>query len=711
MMPTSVCQSEHPGNLRYVAVRRLQQPQQPPDNADVPLRYSARAEGRCANVAFPRQPRGSQPSPLHPSPGDPALGNGAAAGGPAAAPTTLYPNNPMNADTKPTLGTGQPVAGLTPPADGALPGDGAYALGRGTTQSLAGRAQAPSTSDALSAGLVPADVPHAHGARPVSAADRLQGGQQLGAGGFQANGSRASSDTPADAAAPSSYGTRQQGAHDSQAGNPVPPAASTAVHSTPAPGGVHGLPDTQHVDSAGSLVGGAHAPGGAPGDNAVPGLPGAQQLGANGSQAGGSYLPGAPAAPSGASAGDEVPGFRSRRTRRPALAPGPMPAKATGQKSGPGVAQAPAAERVQPPSAMAPMPLPAKAAAQGPGRGSAQAPAAEAAQVPAAGVASRGTPQPGSDPVADAAAAAREAVLAVQQADAVAAAPIAVPGLGFGVVLAAPAPAPDAGRGAPAAVPRPGLKGLSQAQDAGALSPSGAPLHAALLAPAPSTLINALPGSDTDTGSGDALGPATPVGSAQPGLSTGAEAGVAGAALDANQGAPATAPEPSAVALSPNSWGQPPMPTVSLASSDNTAANTAVADMPGGQPAPASAPPSKAPGTASTAVDTGVVDLTVGQASPAPAPQADMADAAVAADAASAAAPAGGEAGGADAAAPRPQRRLLSVGGSLPTEVGSGPGGLAPPWSTSHQIAAEVAAAQAACGPTADGAPAPTRRL
>ena len=459
MMPTPVCQSEHPGNLRCVAARRLQQPQRPPDDADVPLRYSARAEGRCANVAFPRQPRGSQPSPLDPSPGDPALGNGAAVGGPAAAPTTLYPNSPLNADTKPTLGTGQPVAGPTPPADGALPGDGAYALGRGTTQTLAGRAQAPSTSDAVSAGLVPADVPRARGGRPVSAADELQGGQQLGADGFQANGSRAPSGTPADAAAPTSYGMRQQGAHDSQAGTPVPPAASTAVHSTPALGGVHGLPNTQHVDGAESLAGGAHAPGGAPGDNAVPGLPGAQQLGANGSQAGGSYLPGATAAPTGASAGDEVPGFRSRRTRRPALAPGPMPAKATGQNSGPGVAPAPAAERAQPPSAMAPMPLPAKAAAQGPGRGFAQAPAAEAARVPAAGAASRGTPQPGLDPVADAAAAAREAVFAVQQADAVAAAPLAVPGLGYGVVLAAPAPAPDAGRGAPAAVPRLGLKG------------------------------------------------------------------------------------------------------------------------------------------------------------------------------------------------------------------------------------------------------------
>ena len=650
MMPTSACQSEHPGSLRCVAARRLQLPQQPPDDADVPLRYSARAEGRCANVAFPRQPRGSQPSPLDPSPSDSALGSGAAAGGPAEAPTRLYPNNAMNADTKPTLGTGQPVAGPTPPADGALPGDGAYAVGRGTTQSLAGRAQAPSTSDAVSASLVPADVPHAHGGRPVPAADKLQDGQQLGADGFQ--GSRASSGTPADATAPGSYSTQQQGANDSQAGNPVPPAASTAVHSTPAPGGVHGVPNTQHVNGAGSLMGGAHAPGAALGDSAGPALPGAQQLGANGSQAGGSYLPGGPAAPSGASAGDEVPGFRSRRTRRPALAPEPMPAKATGRKSGPGVAPAPAAKQVQPPSAMAPMPLPAKAAAQGLGRGSAQAPAAEAAQAPAAGAASRGTPQPGADPAADAAAAAREAVLAVQQADAVAAAPIAVPGLGFGVVLAAPAPAPDAGRGAQAAVPRPGLKGLSQAQDAGALNPSGAPLHAALLAPAPSPLINALPGSDTDTGSGEAPGPATPVGSAQPGSSTGAESGVAGAALDANQGAPATAPEPSAVAQSPDSWGRPPMPAVSLASSDNTAANTAVANMPGGQPAPASAPQTGSPGTASTAADKVFVDLTVGQAAPAPAPQADVADAAVAADAASAAAPAGRDAGGADAAAP-----------------------------------------------------------
>lgn len=114
---------------------RLQHPRQPPDDADVPLRFTARADGRCANIVFPRQPRGSTPSAL--DPGAAALsGGGLPAGAPAP---SAFPD--------PATGTGRAVASPVLPADGVLPGDGGdatlggpQAAGAGGTQALAGGA-------------------------------------------------------------------------------------------------------------------------------------------------------------------------------------------------------------------------------------------------------------------------------------------------------------------------------------------------------------------------------------------------------------------------------------------------------------------------------------------------------------------------------------------------------------------------------------------
>ena len=118
-------------------ISRLQHPSQPPDDADVPVRFTARADGRCANVLFPRQPRGSTPSALNP--GDTDLsGGGLSAGAPA--PST-YPD--------PTAGTGHAAASPVPPADGALPGNDAT---RGLQAKGAGGTQPPADGAALGAG-------------------------------------------------------------------------------------------------------------------------------------------------------------------------------------------------------------------------------------------------------------------------------------------------------------------------------------------------------------------------------------------------------------------------------------------------------------------------------------------------------------------------------------------------------------------------------
>lgn len=121
-------------------VARLQHPRQPPDDADVPLRFTARADGRCANVVFPRQPHGAAPSAL--DPGAPALsGGGVSAGAPA--PST-YPD--------PMTGTGRAVASPVLPADGALPGDGGDAALGGPQGAGAGGAQPLAGGAALGAG-------------------------------------------------------------------------------------------------------------------------------------------------------------------------------------------------------------------------------------------------------------------------------------------------------------------------------------------------------------------------------------------------------------------------------------------------------------------------------------------------------------------------------------------------------------------------------
>jgi hypothetical protein len=97
--------------------RRLQHPKAPPDDTDVPLRFAARADGRCNGVVFPRQPRAA------------TLGAGDAGGAPAAAPsaagfpTSQNPGARRNPGASlPISGTGQPAAGPLRPADGAVPG-------------------------------------------------------------------------------------------------------------------------------------------------------------------------------------------------------------------------------------------------------------------------------------------------------------------------------------------------------------------------------------------------------------------------------------------------------------------------------------------------------------------------------------------------------------------------------------------------------------
>jgi len=138
--------------------RRLQHPKAPPDDTDVPLRFAARADGRCSGVVFPRQPRAA------------SLGAGDAGGALAAAPalasfpTAQNPGARRNSGASlPISGTGQPAAGPLRPADGAVPGGGQLAGLAAQTQlpdaaalGASGSLQAASSQDPACVAPLPA---------------------------------------------------------------------------------------------------------------------------------------------------------------------------------------------------------------------------------------------------------------------------------------------------------------------------------------------------------------------------------------------------------------------------------------------------------------------------------------------------------------------------------------------------------------------------
>ncbi|KAK9835397.1 hypothetical protein WJX81_006998 [Elliptochloris bilobata] len=126
----------------------LQHPRQPPDDADVPLRFTARAEGRCASVAFPRQPRGSQPST--PSPSDPVLSGGG--------------QPPAEKASDPTLSGGALSAG-GPTAEPSALGDSGYVGG----SLSAGGAGARPVMDGTALGTGGPQVPASAVADPTAA--------------------------------------------------------------------------------------------------------------------------------------------------------------------------------------------------------------------------------------------------------------------------------------------------------------------------------------------------------------------------------------------------------------------------------------------------------------------------------------------------------------------------------------------------------------